>query len=239
MDSRLGKKLKTENKTFDLICSSMLLRAMQTANLIKNEIQSKSEILVLPFVAETGFTRDNKPKWFYESELSFPYNKLNIDYNHDDFSNYELFLKIIFPLLQNLLIKSNPLQKKFRIMIVSHQHFIEKNIKPYLNSSLQINNCDYIIERNAEQHFSEIIKYGIKKGIQYINNKDFTYVNSNIQIKKDNDLCGCDKNDLIILNQNVLVENLDFNFKWIKKIKKKSIKKKSIKKIIKKKSSTK
>ena len=86
---KLGKYFKRINVKFDLICSSMLLRAMQTALLIKNEIDEKQKLYVLPYIAEKGSTVDNIPKWIHTQYKPIEYEEIGgLHYNSNELSKH-------------------------------------------------------------------------------------------------------------------------------------------------------
>jgi broad specificity phosphatase PhoE len=198
---KLGKYFKRINVKFDLICSSMLLRAMQTALLIYNEQskgpcettkemneEEKKEVVpihVLPYIAEKGSTVDNIPKWIHTGYKPLQYGEIDgLHYNSNELSNHELFDSKVLPQLINYLRKmsDNSADRNFNVAIVSHHHFLEKSFGKFFNNPIKIENCQYITQ--SVKMVNGIIESPTKN--------DFTFHTFDTKITKEKSSCGCD-----------------------------------------------
>lgn len=141
------KKIK-----IDLVCSSQLLRSIETAQTLYNRLDTCSgEIMILPQICEKGYTDDNIPYRFINNIIPKGTIQLkNLDYE-SYYPNYEYFLRNVLVSLKNYLISKKVIQE-YNIIIVSHSSFLKSIF------NIKLNNCQYILEKNALDNHKEIIE---------------------------------------------------------------------------------
>ena len=149
---QLAEEFNKNNIKIDLVCSSQLLRAIETAQTLYNRLDTCSgEIMILPQICETGNTDDNKPYRFINGKKPSGTTQLeNLDYK-SYYPNYEYFLRNVLVSLKNYLISKKVIQE-YNIIIVSHSSFLKSIF------NIKLNNCEYILEKNALNNHKEIIE---------------------------------------------------------------------------------
>ena len=169
---QLAQDLEQTGVKFDLVCSSQLLRAMETGKklsyILNPTIQDK--VLVLPHINEELSTHDNIPFRFMNRKYpSFTNNLLgNIV---EPLSDYKSFItKVIIPLTNYLSEKIPEPRDTYNVIIVSHSTFLKSIF------DIKLDNCQYIIEKNVfdnletlcsrmrefRDSFSDAVKYVVK-----------------------------------------------------------------------------
>ena len=149
---QLAQEFNENNIKIDLVCSSQLLRAIETAQTLYNRLDTCSgEIMILPQICEKGNTDDNKPYRFINNTIPIHTIQLeNLDYK-SYYPNYEYFLRNVLVSLKNYLISKKVIQE-YNIIIVSHSSFLKSIF------NIKLNNCEYILEKNALDNHKEIIE---------------------------------------------------------------------------------
>lgn len=135
----VGRHLKSLGYTYDLIVSSQLSRALETANIIKNYIQTESNILISHHLVEREFGHlEEKP---FEDAIHYiktnPINQL--DYENDE--------KIIHR-VKHEIFKLNKLYPNKRLIVVAHSHVIKSMLiivdpKKYSFSEHRLQNTEF------------------------------------------------------------------------------------------------
>jgi broad specificity phosphatase PhoE len=153
---KLAEIFKSKNIMFDLICSSQLYRAIQTAQTISDELGIKDKVLVLPQICEEAWkniksinTDDNIPYRYLYNKLDLVDKLDGLDYSQY-YPNYEYFIKYVIAYLRSYLIYKYKEEKVFNIVIVTHSHFL----KHIFGEKLE--NCEYILQRNVKSYRDKI-----------------------------------------------------------------------------------
>ena len=147
----LGEDMASEeNLTIDLICTSQLLRAIQTGILIRKKLQEKyrlkdSKIQILPYINEAGIMPDNTPEKYKSfSDQQKDEHKITImDQYNKDKTNFSLFESEIIPNIKNILLKKNSEKKEFNVIVVSHSNFLKNSF----TGSDKLNNGQMIVKK--------------------------------------------------------------------------------------------
>jgi broad specificity phosphatase PhoE len=158
------KESKKIPKKFDLICSSELLRAIETASLMyfkPNQLGKKHSITILPFINEfrwnltryLGIDKDNEPQTVnktikrykkfakhidYKKPPQLNYNFLKKNFHQRTEADIEMFKEEVLPLL----LKKFKKKKEVHIAIVCHRVYMKK----YFDSKTQYNNTAVVLQ---------------------------------------------------------------------------------------------
>jgi hypothetical protein len=146
------------NKKFlgkiDLICSSELLRSIETAQVFSTHLDDSKKssnlsdkVLILPFINEktTSSTEDNIPTKIFKKcsgsiiapPIAYCKNDPNLlfldiptKYYEDSqfFTDYKKFRKILLPELQKSLVFFYGKKEHYNIVIVCHSHYLKNNL---------------------------------------------------------------------------------------------------------------
>ena len=166
---QLSEIFNRNKETIDLVCSSQLLRSIETAQTLYNRLDSVSEnkIMILPQICEEGNTNDNIPYRYINNIVpSYTTQLENLDYTKY-YPSYEYFLKKVLISLTNYLISKVGKKSEYNIIIVSHSHFLKTIF------GIKLNNCQYILERNALYNYKEIIELCKTMKFKYAKEKVF------------------------------------------------------------------
>jgi len=152
---KLAEIFNNKGINTDLICSSQLLRAIETAQTLYNRLDTVTikKIMILPQICEEGFieTDDNIPYNFIDNKIPKETIQLDgLDYKKY-YPSYEYFLRNVLVSLKDYLM-SQEYSQEYNIIIVSHSHFLKTIF------GKKLNNCQYILEKNSLYNRNEIIK---------------------------------------------------------------------------------
>lgn len=166
---------------FDLICSSQLYRAIQTAQTISDELGIKDKVLVLPQICEEAWkniksinTDDNIPYRYLYNKLDLVDKLDGLDYSQY-YPNYEYFIKYVIAYLRSYLIYKYKEEKVFNIVIVTHSHFL----KHIFGEKLE--NCEYILQRNVKSYRDKIYEIMSTYKISFEEAKEKLHKDKNIK----------------------------------------------------------
>jgi broad specificity phosphatase PhoE len=124
---QLAEIFNNEGINTDLICSSQLLRAIETAQtLLYNRLNTvtNNKIMILPQICEEGYTDDNIPYRFINNIIPKGTIQLDrLDYEKY-YPSYEYFLRNVLVSLKDYLMSQN-VRQEYNIIIVSHSHFLK------------------------------------------------------------------------------------------------------------------
>lgn len=138
----------------DLICSSELLRSIETAltfsknlNDDKKSSNISDKVLILPFINETSMftTKDNVPKKIFKrctgstptppiayckSDPRLLFLDINTKYYEDSqfFTDYKKFKSIVLPEIYKLLIFFYGKKHHYNVVIVSHSNYLKEKV---------------------------------------------------------------------------------------------------------------
>lgn len=182
------KKSKKFPKKFDLVCSSELLRAIETASLVyykPNQLGKKNSITILPFINELrwnitrylGIDKDNEPQTINKTKKRYKEFKKQIEYKNAPQLNYhfikknfhqrtepdvDMFKEEVLPLL----LKKFKKKKEVNIAIVCHRQFMKKYFDSetrYFNTAIVLQSFNWTDSYEIE---NEKVKE-IYKGLNY------------------------------------------------------------------------
>ena len=200
---KLAEFFKSEKIMFDLICSSQLYRAIQTAQTISKSLKISDKVLVLPQICEEAWKNMKSTNTDDNIPYRYLYNKLDeLDYSQY-YPNYEYFINIVIVYLRSHLIDKYKEQRVFNIVIVTHSHFL-KNI-----FGEKLENCEYILQENVLSYRDKIYeimstykksfkeaKENLHKDERY---KIYSYIKPGIKtIIKINEVGGCKDLDPVL-----------------------------------------
>ena len=145
------KVLSSELKDrYDIICCSHLRRAMETALFAFNNPDKAQNLVVVPYISEVrqgiaralSLDRENqslgidelikhwdelKPIFNFNVDFSIINNQKFSDYANED---YDKFIKFVLPeIISKIDEKNKPGDGNYKIVIVSHNHFIRQHIE--------------------------------------------------------------------------------------------------------------